>query len=376
VAINKRGDKFVLDWWHNGRRYRKFFATQTEAKAYRTTEVEKKKLDGQYVAPDRIATFRDAATAWLATRANRRASTYGIYSIRVHKHLLPKFSVRKLGTITTAEIEKWRTELEATMGPTTIAALVGVLSSIFNSAMSLGAAASNPCRGLERAYRDSSEDEGEAAALDDVILSPEEIRALVEAATPGRWRTLLMLLAASGARGGELFALRWSRVIFDGSPPRIEIRETLSRSRGPGDVKPEVRFTKPKTKKGIRNVPIDPATVRALRRWKLESEHSRNDDLVFPSPNGKPLDRATVYKCALLPALKRAGLKRVTLHSLRHSFATGLITRGAQVNEVSARLGHAKTSMTFDIYTHAFKGRDSGAAAAYAEELFGAIDTN
>jgi integrase len=376
VAINKRvlkdgTIKFVLDWWHSGKRSRKFFVTKTEAKNYRTNEVEKKKLDGEYVAPNKIALFKDAAVAWLQSRANRRASTYGLYAIEVNKHLLPKFGEMKLSAITVEAVEKYRDEITKRMAPSTAAAIMRVLSAIFDKAMHDGRAAGNPCRKLERAYRGDDEDGGEDKAVKETdILNPGEIRKLLDDATPGLWRTLFQTAAATGARSGELFALKWGRVIF-GDKPRIEIRESLSRSKGPNDAKAVARFTKPKSKKGSRDIPLDKSTMLALKEWKLRVGSNRDEDLVFPHPTGAPLERSTLFRAAFLPALKRAGLRRVKFHSLRHSFASGLIANGARVTEVQYLLGHSKASMTLDIYSHWFREKSSDAGAAYAEELFG-----
>jgi integrase len=179
--------------------------------------------------------------------------------------------------------------------------------------------------------------------------------------------------AATGARSGELFALRWSDVTFDGRP-HISIRQSLSRAKGPHDAKTTWRFGRPKTKSGLRDIPIDPATVLALKKWKVQSE--RNEyDLVFPHPSGEPLDRSIMSRCGFWPALKRAGLRPVKFHSLRHSYASGLIAHGAVLTEVAARLGHSNPGLTLKIYSHWFKGADSGASDAYAASLFGAVDT-
>ena len=61
--------------------------------------------------------------------------------------------------------------------------------------------------------------------------------------------------------------------------------------------------------------------------------------------------------------VKAAGVKRITLHGLRHTCATLLIAAGVPVNVVFARLGHAKTSITTDMYAHVLPGAQQEAAA-------------
>jgi integrase len=377
VAIRKRGDRYVLDWWSEGRRYRKFFDTKREADNYRT-DIKKNKKDGSYVAPGQIPLLKEAAEAWLATRTDRTPQTYDQYRSCITSHLLPRFGELRLDQIKPEMIAAWRAELAQTgvtskwrkpMARNTIRTIVRVLSSILDSAVRNGRLAGNPVKKLERPYSRARVGHREDDAIKpDEILNADEIRQLLQAAEPGRWRTLFTLGATSGAREGELLALRWSDVTFDGKP-RIAIRRSLSWAKGPDGVKTVARFGPPKSEAGTRDVPIGPSVVLVLKAWKLQV--GRNDlDLIFPHSDGGPLERSVLLKCGLWPTLKRAGLRHVTFHSLRHSFASGLIMHGAPVTEVSALLGHSDPAITLKVYSHWFKAADSGAASKYTAELF------
>lgn len=65
----------------------------------------------------------------------------------------------------------------------------------------------------------------------------------------------------------------------------------------------------------------------------------------------------TVTQQILYPALKRAELRRVGFHSLRHTYASMLIAQGESVKTVQALLGHANATMTLNIYSHLFEGQ-------------------
>ncbi len=65
--------------------------------------------------------------------------------------------------------------------------------------------------------------------------------------------------------------------------------------------------------------------------------------------------RSIALRRGLRPALRRAGLRQVNMHSLRHSFASALIMRGAPITEVQHLLGHASPSITLGVYSHFFK---------------------
>ena len=114
---------------------------------------------------------------------------------------------------------------------------------------------------------------------------------------------------------------------------RLNIRRSLSWARVQEESedktpeRAEPRFFEPKTASSRRTIPLSPELVAALRRWKLQCPKGK-DDLVFPSPTsetGAPAHRSNVLKRGLYPALTRAKLRRVDMHSLRHSFASILI---------------------------------------------------
>ena len=135
-------------------------------------------------------------------------------------------------------------------------------------------------------------------------------------AEPGYYRTLFMTAYVTGMRSGELFALKWSDIELKGidaetgresSRGRIFVRRSLSWARvekDDGPVRP--RFFPPKTKAGVRTLPIPMELAGALRRWKLQCPQSEHD-LVFAMPDGQPMHRSTALRYGLWPALSRAG---------------------------------------------------------------------
>jgi integrase len=187
----------------------------------------------------------------------------------------------------------------------------------------------------------------------DEVLSPEQAGQLVAAAEPGLYQTLFLTALVSGARIGELTALAWADVDLDGRT--LAIRRNLSwastRAEGKG-LRP--RFFEPKTRASRRTLRLPTELVSALKRWKLACPLGRFG-LVFPDAAGDPLHRKRVYARGLLPALKKAKLPHVTIHSLRHSFASALIMQGAPVTEVASLLGHSSPTVTLNVYSHWFQ---------------------
>jgi len=125
----------------------------------------------------------------------------------------------------------------------------------------------------------------------------------------------------------------------------------------------------PKTRAGYRGIPIPPELVSELRRWKLQCP-SGDMDLVFPNVFGGPATRKSNEK-RLKRTMKRAKIKPLSMHNLRHSFASQHMIAGTPVTEIAVLLGHSSTEVTLRVYTHWGKGEKSGAAAALAGRILG-----
>jgi integrase len=199
----------------------------------------------------------------------------------------------------------------------------------------------------------------------DEVLSPDEMRHLIAHADAGYYRTLIMTAVFTGARHDELLALQWGDL--DLNAGRVRICRSLSWARLP-DEKLRPRFYPPKTKAGTRTIPLAPELVHALKVWKLHCPASP-DELVFPTADGTPMYRGTVLRLGLYPALRRAGLRRVDMQSLRHSFASALIAQGCSVTEVQHYLGHSKPTTTLSIYSHWFSHTQTDAVQQFAQRV-------
>jgi integrase-like protein len=87
--------------------------------------------------------------------------------------------------------------------------------------------------------------------------------------------------------------------------------------------------------------------------------------LVFPSSRGGPLDGINCYHRDFLPCVEAAGLRRITFHSLRHTYASHLIQAGASLAYVKEQMGHSSIQVTVDTYGHLVPGAD----IAWADKL-------
>ena len=137
-------------------------------------------------------------------------------------------------------------------------------------------------------------------------LQPEEVWALVRAAESEQDAAIFLTAAFTGLRLGELLALRWRDVDFAGARPR-----SASYSRG--------ALSTPKSGR-VRAVPLAPDVARALARLAARKRLTGDEDLVFP---GERAATSTVQPCdAATSSLRRAGLRTLRFHDLRHTFGT------------------------------------------------------
>jgi integrase len=162
---------------------------------------------------------------------------------------------------------------------------------------------------------------------------------------------LWVLLATTGMRRGEALGLRWSDVDLDAG--RARVVQTIIQTRS------VVSIGEPKTARGRRAVALDRATIAVLREHRQHMRHERllvgndfNDlGLVFHQPDGTWLHPDAVSE-VFLRRVRRYDLPRLTLHGLRHTWATLALERGIHPRVVQERLGHSTIAITLGIYSH------------------------
>jgi integrase len=164
------------------------------------------------------------------------------------------------------------------------------------------------------------------------------LRRLIFATAP-RWRLRVEFLAHSGLRVSEALALTWADV--DLGKRRIRVRRRLYRG----------SFGPPKTRFARRDVPLTGGMAQALWNARGEAGDPRDEALVFSGRDGRPLDRGQVFR-AVKAAAKRAGVPWAGLHTLRHTAASLLFSRGWNAVQVQRFLGHHSAAFTLATYVH------------------------
>ena len=205
------------------------------------------------------------------------------------------------------------------------------------------------------------------------ILQAAEAKELLGKLRCGPLYMLASLALGTGARRGELLALRWRDIDFDSR--RLTIEQALEQTAEHG-----IRTKEPKTKHGRRTISLPAHIVAELRahhaaqaeqRLALGMGRAPEDATVLASLDGKPLSPDTVSK-QWERTMDALGRPEITLHSLRHTHASMLIASGMDILTISRRLGHANPTVTLNVYGHLIAGSDDK-AAQIMEAAFGAV---
>ncbi|HUP73005.1 MAG TPA: site-specific integrase [Acidimicrobiales bacterium] len=181
-----------------------------------------------------------------------------------------------------------------------------------------------------------------------------------------RYYSLWVLLATTGMRRGEALGLRWSDVDLDAATAAVVQTVIVVAHR--------VELGAPKTGRGTRVVDLDAGTIAALRAHRLHQLEERiligagwrDHDLVFCKVDGDPLHPERVSR-EFLRRIERWKLPPLTLHGLRHTWATLALKAGVHPKVVQERLGHATIGITLGVYSHVTAGMQREAAEAVAE---------
>ena len=199
---------------------------------------------------------------------------------------------------------------------------------------------------------------------------------LLEAAGTTRQYPLIYLALATGARLGEMLALRWADVDLERGV--MEITRTARFFSGEG-----VTFGQPKSHRSRRPIALSPETLAVLKEHRREQIEERlrvgpgyeDGDLVFADAAGRAVYDSTVRR-AFYAIVRAAGLDHLRIHDLRHTAATLMLRAGVNPKVVSERLGHATVSITLDTYSHVLPDLQREAAAALDAILVGNRSAN
>lgn len=357
ACVTKRRGRYVIDFYdQHGKRYRKTMkagATKEESRK-ELREIEAKIERRIFLHEKKTPSFKEVAERWLEYKETRcRATSWEMYQGHLRNHF-SDLNESKINRITTATVEGFITARQSTdMSLTSLRKILITMNMVMKYAVRHRLIDFNPVRDAERPKATGKVEESRGMA----ILTPAQIRSLIEAEPDQKYQTLFLTAIMTGARQGEILGLKWSDVDF--TKKQIRIRRTFNHA----------RFFEPKTKQSIRKIDLAPVLVRELAAWKLKSG-GQDDDLVFPSETGTPIGCFNMVRRHFNPALKKAGIPRIKFHALRHTYASLLIDQKESIKYIQDQLGHSTPNVTLAVYAHLMKSENQDAVCRLENAIF------
>ncbi|MCH7586207.1 MAG: site-specific integrase [Acidobacteria bacterium] len=311
---------------------------------------------GGWVDPSAgTVTFEDWTARWAESRLHLRDSTRERDDTYLRSLVLPHFGSRQLRGVTPADVQSWIAKLSRDgYAAATVQLAYGLLSMSFAAAVEAGLLARSPCRGVKLPKRSQREMR---------FLSIAELHVLADVIDP-RFRVLILTAGLTGARFGELAALRIGDLNL--------LRRRLTITRSLTEVRGELRETEPKTTAARRTIALPASLVDDLARH-LAAPSRDATDRVFTSPEGGPLRRRSFRQRFWIPAVKASVGEPCRFHDLRHTHGALLIAVNTHPKLLQTRLGHSSIKTTLDIYGHLYEPLDEEAADRLEELVLGAI---
>ena len=201
----------------------------------------------------------------------------------------------------------------------------------------------NPCKKSVKSDIGKPSGKKEALTIDDQ-------RRFLAAAKGQSYEYQYRFALQTGLRTGELVGLKWEDINFERKTLTIERSMEFRYKVG------EWRVGPPKSKSGYRTIPL---TDEAICILKAQKEKNRKlkvidkewADTVFLCRKGQPVKNST-YDTALFKICDKAGIKRFSMHVLRHTFATRCIEGGMMPKTLQKILGHSNIGITMNLYVH------------------------
>ena len=360
VKVRKRGGKWYVLVDYRGRRKSKCVGTREAAEQVRRQVEARLALGDLSVldAPeDKKPRFDTYADGWLKeyVRLECKSSTADGYEGVLEQYLRPRFGRKLLSEIRRDDIKALINDLIGKdLSRNTIRNALCVIRGLFNYAIEEGILESNPAARLGRFTRSAKTPETKGIAL-----TSTEVKQFLEAAQEicPDYHPLLLMAVRAGLRRGELVALQWGDVQLGNDDSDCE-RFILVRH---NYVRREHTTTKSKKSRRVdlsrelRRILVELRDKRLLEAY-LEGKNDISDELVFRSPQRTILDPDNLYHRVFLPVLSKAGIRKIRLHDLRHTFGSLLLQSGASIVYVKEQMGHSSIQVTVDTYGHLIPG--------------------
>ena len=300
--------------------------------------------EGMTFASTKI-TLAEYLDGWLSnSKFSKRPATWKHYEQLIRSYIVPIIGNIKIKDLRPEHIQGLYNQLlEQKVGVHVVRKIHTLLHSALVQAVKMGTIPRNPADAVMQPTEPSKEMK---------ILDENQVSQLLVSVSGHRWEALFYLAVTTGMRQMELLGLKWTDV--DWIKQTIKVERQLVRPDGEG-----IQFAPTKTKFGRRSVDLGSRAIEVLRRH-YEHQHVvrmaagekwQEHGLIFTNSIGGPIHPRNLLRDFKI-LLRRAGLPVIRFHDLRHTAASLMLNHGTPILVVSRRLGHAKPSITLDVYGH------------------------
>lgn len=341
----KRGKYFSARWRsRQGQQAEKGgFSTKREAEQF-AEEQEAKERRGKNTRPSEVnMTLREFVQEIWGPSLDVEDQTKTDYETIYNSHIDPEFGDRVIGTITPAEIQRWRVRLKNTVATTGyrlkqsyIEKLTNQLGSILRVALDNDVIHTNP---MSKIKRRKPKSEKRVIPLDMTT-----IKNLADGFAP-RWQIVIWIGFFTGMRPSEVLGLTWDRLDFENQ--EITIDRQLSRDNK------KIFADHLKTSKSYRKIPFSPFLQNLLLEHR-ENHGLGPHGLILQNRSGniwRYKDASAMFRLIARPLGFDKG---EGMHQLRHTCASVLIKLGNNAKQIQEWLGHESILETMDTYGHLF----------------------
>lgn len=285
----------------------------------------------------------------------------------ISKGVLPMLSDKQIAKLTVKHMQEWKNETaKIGFAQATLRNYYGEFRQMLNYAVKMGYIPKNPLTvvgNFKESFEIKSKDKIQYYTAEQFIaFITEAKKAAQEKGTINEWSYYVFFNIAfyTGARKGEIYALKWSDIEGD----ILHIRRSVAQKYGTGNIE-----TPPKNKSSYRDLQIPTPLMEILLEQKERQMQDEKFTEDFRICGGIDCIRDSTVTNKNVEYANKAGLPHIRVHDFRHTHATLLVNEGINIQEIARRLGHSNVEITWNTYSHLYP-REEERAISVLDKVF------